>query len=55
MEGFIPAGVDSVLDLENKGLTASCILALGYRDEEKDFLSKAIKVRRKSEELFVTI
>jgi len=30
-------------------------LALGYRDEEKDFLSKAIKVRRKSEELFVTI
>jgi nitroreductase/dihydropteridine reductase len=55
MEGFIPAGVDSVLGLEEMGLTTSCILALGYRDEENDFLSKAVKVRRKPEELFVTI
>lgn len=55
MEGFIPAGVDAVLGLNEKGLTTSCILALGYRDEEKDFLAKAIKVRRKAEELFVTI
>lgn len=55
MEGFVPAGVDAVLGLGEKGLTSSCILALGYRDEEKDFLAKAVKVRRKAEELFVTI
>jgi nitroreductase len=55
MEGFNPAGVDEVLGLEAQGLTAACLLALGYRDEEKDFLAKAAKVRRKPEELFVHI
>ncbi|MEY2835021.1 MAG: hypothetical protein RLZZ557_683 [Bacteroidota bacterium] len=55
MEGFNPAGVDEVLGLEAKGLTAACLLALGYRDEEKDFLAKAAKVRRKPEALFVHI
>ena len=52
MEGFIPSGVDEVLGLKEKGLTSVCLLALGYRDEEKDFLSKAAKVRRSHKELF---
>lgn len=55
MEGFIPAGVNEILGLEEKGMTASCILALGYRDEANDFLASAKKVRRKKEELFVHI
>ena len=55
MEGFVPAGVDEVLGLKEKGLTSVCLLALGYRDEEKDFLSKAAKVRRADEELFIHI
>lgn len=53
MEGFNPAGVNEVLGLNEKGLHASCILALGYRDVEKDFLANAIKVRRKKEALFL--
>lgn len=55
MEGFVPAQVDEVLNLKEKGLTSVCLLALGYRDAEKDFLSKAAKVRRSSEELFIHI
>lgn len=55
MEGFNPAGVDEVLGLEAQGLTAACLLALGYRDEEKDFLAKAAKVRRNPEAFFVHI
>ncbi|MEY4114680.1 MAG: hypothetical protein RLZ76_1373 [Bacteroidota bacterium] len=53
MEGFNPEAVNEVLGFNEKGLHASCILALGYRDEEKDFLASAIKVRRKKEALFI--
>jgi nitroreductase len=53
MEGFNPDAVNEVLGFNEKGLHASCILALGYRDEEKDFLASAIKVRRKKEALFI--
>lgn len=52
MEGFNPAGVNEVLGLDKKGITSVCILALGYRDAENDYLANAIKVRRKKEELF---
>jgi hypothetical protein len=31
-KGFNPAGVNEVLGLDTKGLSAVCILALGYRD-----------------------
>lgn len=55
MEGFIPAQIDEVLGLKEKGLTSVCMLALGYRDAEKDFLSKAAKIRRASDELFIHI
>lgn len=52
MEGFVPAQVDEILGLKEKGLRSVTILAIGYRDEAKDFLANAKKVRR-SKELFV--
>jgi nitroreductase/dihydropteridine reductase len=53
MEGFNPAGVNEVLGLEAKGLSAVCILALGYRDAPQDYLANAKKVRRDKEKLFI--
>lgn len=52
MEGFVPAQVDEILGLAEKGLRSVTILALGYRDNEQDFLANAKKVRR-SRDLFV--
>jgi nitroreductase len=52
MEGFVPAQVDEILGLTQKGLRSVTILALGYRDAEQDFLANAKKVRR-SRNLFV--
>lgn len=46
MEGFVPAEMDKVLGLEEKGMHSAVLLALGYRDENNDFLAKASKVRR---------
>lgn len=45
MEGFIPAEVDRILGLEEKGLKSVVILAIGKRSE-KDTLASATKVRR---------
>jgi nitroreductase len=53
MEGFNPASVNEVLGLEAKGLSAVCILALGYRDAPQDYLANAKKVRRDKEKLFI--
>lgn len=55
MEGFDPDALDAVLGLQEKGLRSTVILALGYRDAEKDYLSSATKVRRNKEELFVRL
>lgn len=55
MEGFNAAKMDEVLGLKEKGLRSVVILTLGYRDSDKDALSKAKKVRRSNEELFITI
>jgi nitroreductase len=52
MEGFNPAEVNRILGLEEKGLSAVSILAIGYRDEEKDIMAKAPKVRRPAENFF---
>jgi nitroreductase / dihydropteridine reductase len=46
MEGFIPAEVDRILGLGGKGLRSVLLMPLGYRDEEKDYLAKAKKVRK---------
>ena len=53
MEGFNPAGVNDVLELGAKGLSAACMLALGYRDAAQDYLANAKKVRRDKEKLFI--
>ncbi|MBC6491637.1 NAD(P)H-dependent oxidoreductase [Flavihumibacter stibioxidans] len=52
MEGFNPAAVNEILELEHKGQTAVAILAIGYRDEEKDMLANAPKVRRPADSFF---
>lgn len=53
MEGFDPDTLDAVLGLKEKGLHSTVILALGYRDAEKDNLSSSAKVRRTKDELFI--
>ncbi|GHB50033.1 NAD(P)H-dependent oxidoreductase [Mongoliitalea lutea] len=55
MEGFNPAEVDQILGLAEKGMGASSLLALGYRDESADHLVDAKKVRRSKDKLFVKI
>jgi nitroreductase len=55
MEGFDPDALDEVLGLQEKGLRSTVVLALGYRDAEKDYLSSSAKVRRDEEELFVRL
>ena len=53
MEGFDADKFDRLLGLKEKGLRAVVLLALGYRDEEKDIFAKMKKVRWPKEE-FVT-
>jgi nitroreductase len=53
MEGFNGAVMDDLLGLKEKGLQSVVVMALGYRDEEKDFLAKAKKVRQSRESLFI--
>jgi nitroreductase/dihydropteridine reductase len=55
MEGFNSEKLDQILDLKSKKLRSVVVLALGYRDQEKDMLSSAKKVRRSSEALFINI
>lgn len=50
MEGFDPKGVDEALGLTAKHLTATTMLALGYRSE-KDEAAKRPKVRRNFDEV----
>ena len=53
IEGFDNAVMDDVLELKEKGLSSVVMMALGYRDEEKDQLVKAAKVRRSKKDLFI--
>lgn len=55
MEGFDNAAFDEILGLKEKGLQSAVILALGYRDEEADYLAKAKKVRIPLDELTITL
>ena len=55
MEGFNPDQFDEILKLKEKGLRSVVILALGYRDKEKDPLVTAKKVRRQKEQLFINV
>lgn len=53
MEGFDPAQFDEILGLREQGLRSVCILPLGYRADEGDWLLGLKKVRRPTEN-FVT-
>lgn len=53
MEGFEADKVDDILGLRDKGLRSVCILPLGYRAEDGDWLAGLKKVRR-PKDLFVT-
>lgn len=55
MEGFDPNALDQLLNLKEKGLKSSALLALGYRDAEKDWLVNMKKVRRPQSELFTLL
>lgn len=55
MEGFDPEALNAALGLAEKGLHSTVVLALGYRDAEKDYLSSATKVRRSKDELFIRL
>lgn len=54
MEGFEMNAVNQILNLTEKGLSATLIVTLGYRDENdaSQFLKK---VRKPNEELFITL
>lgn len=51
MEGFDTAALDDLLGLSQQNLTSLAILAIGFRDEKNDFLSKEKKVRRSLDKL----
>lgn len=55
MEGFNHEQLDDVLQLKEKGLKSSVLLALGYRDAVTDYLVNLKKVRREEEKLFTTL
>jgi len=55
MEGFNHEQLDEVLQLKERGLKSSVLLALGYRDARTDYLVNLKKVRREEEELFTTL
>lgn len=53
IEGFDPAKVDEILNLQQKGLRSVLLLPLGYRADDGDWLVNLTKVRR-SREQFIT-
>ena len=54
MEGFIPEQVNDILGLNALGLNACLLATIGYRDE-KDAAQYYPKVRKPTEDLFITI
>jgi nitroreductase len=55
IEGFDPDAVDKILGLREKGLRSVVLLALGYRQEDKDWLVNLKKVRKPMEDLVTII
>ena len=55
MEGFDKTKMDETLRLEKMGLKSVVMLALGYRDEEKDWLLKLKKVRTPKEKFIIEL
>ncbi len=52
LEGFNKEKMDDLLNLHQIGLRTAVLLAIGYRDEETDFMLRLKKVRKSSTELF---
>ena len=52
MEGFNQDQVNNLLDLNEKDLETSVILAVGRRNEQEDFLARQPKVRKSLDQLF---
>ncbi|UII24380.1 hypothetical protein [Fulvivirga ligni] len=50
MEGFDPNKFDELSDLKERNLKSAVILAIGYHDEENDYLANQKKVRLSIEE-----
>ncbi|WP_372769366.1 NAD(P)H-dependent oxidoreductase [Lutibacter sp.] len=55
IEGFDPAAVDKILGLREKGLRSVVLLPVGYRNDDKDWLSNLTKVRKSKEDLVTLI
>lgn len=55
MEGFDNNRFDELLDLKRKGLKSVVLLAIGYRDEEKDIFAKMKKVRVPMDEFITSL
>ncbi|PID77856.1 MAG: NAD(P)H-dependent oxidoreductase [Deltaproteobacteria bacterium] len=55
MEGFHPDKLDKILNLREKGLRSTVLLALGYRDSDNDWLVNLAKVRKPKEELITIV
>ncbi|WDF70471.1 nitroreductase family protein [Sphingobacterium oryzagri] len=55
MEGFDSAALDQLLDLASFGLKSVTILALGYRDNENDWLVNLKKVRFAKEDFVLNL
>ena len=53
MEGFVNEQLDLLLELDQKGLKSTAILALGYRDEANDWLVNMKKVRTPLNEFLI--
>ncbi|WP_243347813.1 NAD(P)H-dependent oxidoreductase [Parabacteroides sp. FAFU027] len=53
IEGFVPELLDEILGLGEMGLHSVVLLALGNRDEAKDHLAKAKKVRKSAKAMFI--
>lgn len=53
MEGFVPEQFNEILGLKDYSAVALC--ALGYRDEEKDWLANLPKVRFPKEKMIETV
>ncbi|WP_394747540.1 NAD(P)H-dependent oxidoreductase [Spongiimicrobium salis] len=54
IEGFDPEAYSEILNLKDKGLNASVVLAIGYRSEE-DHTQNAKKIRKPLEAIFEKI
>ena len=55
MEGFDPNALDQILGLREKGLRSTLLLPIGYREEDKDWLSNLVKVRKPMEDLVTEV